>query len=183
MKPALLCILLLLACMVRAQDSSRISRPRFQSINMIGFMEGESGTGFQAQTINGFRLNRYFAGAGIGLDSYGFRSIPLFLDLRTYLFSSRNPFIYLAGGRNFPWEGKTDEWASDYNSGWFYDLGVGYSLPLKAVSVLFSGGYSFKTYQKIERYPGFCPTPPCPEDVYHYDYKLRRISVRMGVSF
>ena len=71
---------------------------RFHSINMAGIIKGEKSSYIQLQTINGVAFNKWFAGAGMGLDYYTFRTIPLFLDVRRTITNKQNaPFLYKKG--------------------------------------------------------------------------------------
>ena len=65
----------------------------FSSINQIGLLAGEGGEGFQLQTINGLRYKTWMVGAGVGIDGYRFRSIPLFLELRKEFNLKSNAFF------------------------------------------------------------------------------------------
>ncbi len=175
-------VFLLLFCFT-AFAQQETSGKKFQSINLLGIMEGEAGTGFQIQTINGIKLNKNFIGVGVGLDYYFMRSIPLFIDLRREMLASRKAFVYADGGINFPWQDQSFDWEIKSSSGLFYELGIGYRIPLKGCSFLMSGGYSYKRFDQKESYPIYCLLPPCPEQVYYYKHELRRISVKMGISF
>src|SRR5262245_27408802 len=76
----------------------------FNSLAQLGILEGEAGTAFQLQTINGIQFKTWSAGIGVGLDYYKYRSIPLFLDLRKYILNKpRTPFLYADGGIHFAW--------------------------------------------------------------------------------
>lgn len=182
-------IIILLACFVfaGAQDVPKQSaKIRFQSDMQLGFLEGSAGPFFQIQSVNGIRYKTWSLGIGAGLDYYGMRSIPLFLDLKKDLLQNRQtPFIYLSGGRHFPWEeAPINEWTKSYpESGWFYDAGIGYTIPLKKQSILFSAGYSFKSFDEVVQTEVVCLTWPCPQFKESYSYKLRRLSLRAGIRF
>ena len=183
MRAYLFLLSFLFSVSVQAQNDSSKPKLKFHSINQLGILEGQAGTGFQVQSINGILFRKLFLGAGIGLDYYQMRSVPLFLDLRTYLLRSQKPFVYVDGGTHFPWARKSFDWPAEYKAGLFYDMGIGYSVPLRGCAFLVSAGYSYKAYKEIQRYPNYCLTPPCPETVYNNSYQLRRVSVKMGLSF
>jgi hypothetical protein len=162
------------------------SRIRFQSDMQLGFLEGSAGPFFQIQSVNGIRYKTYSIGIGAGLDYYAMRSIPLFLDIKKDLFKNRQtPFFYLSGGRHFPWEeAPINDWTkSSPESGLFYDAGIGYAIPLKKQSILFSAGYSFKAFDEVVENEVVCITWPCPQFKESYSYKLRRLSIRAGIRF
>ena len=70
-------------------------------------------------------------------------------------------------------------------TGLFYDLGIGYSIPLKSNAIVLSAGYSFKSYSSRENmyYYWWYYNPDNSEDYVYHDYKLRRISIKAGFSF
>ena len=159
----------------------------FQSINNLGFLEGSAGSAFQLQTINGFRYRSFSAGVGIGLDYYLSRSVPLFLDIRKDLFGGKRqtPFVYLSGGKHFPWIVNRNEWTEiSQTSGWYYDAGIGYAIPVNTHAIIFSAGYSYKNYdEKVTSPDIMCLIGPCPEYQEKYSYQLRRISLKAGFRF
>lgn len=183
MKQIILAALLFVQFASYAQGKPASNKPVFQSVNQVGVLEGAEGTALHLQTVNGFRLNKVFLGLGVGLDYYKLRSIPLFLDMRKYLLRSGNMFLYGDGGLHFPWEGKSFDWPSTYQPGLYYDLGLGYRVPLKGYGIQLSAGYTYKAYTQEQRFPDFCFMPPCEEQVISTRYQLRRIAVKMGVSF
>lgn len=162
----------------------------FHSINQMGLLEGEKGTSFQLQTINGVAKNYWFAGIGAGIDHYHLRTIPVFLDVRTNIIKKdKSPFIYADAGISFPWEkgNNNNLWLkNEYNNGRFFDVGIGYTTPLSKVGAfVFSIGYSEKKLTE-ERYNYFYIMPA--ENVYdlnktEYNYCFRRISVKAGWQF
>src|SRR5580698_558321 len=99
------CLLFQFAVMsIHAQQPQNKNAWCFQSINNIGLIIGQKDAAFDLQTVNGFRYKSMFGGVGVGLDYYGFRSVPLFADLRKYFGSNKNAFfIYEDCGVNFAW--------------------------------------------------------------------------------
>jgi hypothetical protein len=183
-KQIFVCIFfILLYCGIHAQDTSR-SKLRFESTAQIGFVEGQMGTSAQLQLVNGIRFKYFSAGIGVGLDYYAMRSIPLFIDLKKdILKNGKSPFIYADAGVNFPWKTRSFEWVSDTDAGIFYELGVGHRFPVKSHAIMLSLGYSFKSYAHEEVQEVWCLVPPCPVITQHFDFKLRRLSVKAGFSF
>ena len=89
----LLALALLFGCL---HSSAQKPKYTFQSNMQFGLLEGQRGSAFQLQTVNGLQFNTWFAGLGAGLDYYHTRSIPLFLNLRKSFFSGeKTPFIFL----------------------------------------------------------------------------------------
>ncbi len=162
---------------------------RFSSINQAGILEGESGTAFQLQSINGIQLGTWFTGIGAGLDYYRYRGIPLFLDLRKNILNrNRTPFLFADGGIHFAWvqdKYKTGWNRNEFSNGLYYVVGLGYRLGLrKNDAFVFSLGYSFKRMEEKRYSTVFCINPPCDEQLYEtLNYGLRRVSLQLGFSF
>jgi len=159
----------------------------FSSINQLGLLAGEKNEAFQVQTINGLQYRTWMVGAGVGIDGYRFRSIPLFLHLRKeFSLKSNAIFIYNDIGMNYPWL-KTEQksvWGptEDYDHGIYYDGGIGYKILLKKHAVVFGGGFSLKEFSE-KRLSGFCPfVGPCYEQSDEYFYSLKRITLKLGVQ-
>lgn len=182
---------LLLMMNAVAQQKDKI---RFQSTNNAGVIIGGHNQAFQLQSINGIRYKTYLAGIGIGRDDYYFKTIPLFLDLRKNLSEKKStPFVYLDLGASIPWDrAKIETWTSSYyKTGFLYDMGIGYSVPIKGKFAFnFSAGYSEKILNEtretsswiwIDYMPG--PASSSYKDTADYRYTFRRISLKIGFSF
>ncbi|MFL5808814.1 MAG: hypothetical protein ACJ749_04785 [Flavisolibacter sp.] len=185
-KQSLFCICtLFISINLNAQSDTPLhTKQKFETAVLIGFVEGEMGTSMQLQLINGIRFSHTSVGIGAGLDHYAMRSIPLFIDIRqNILKSAKSPFVYADAGINFPWKSKDFEWATDTDSGIFYELGLGYRFPVKSNAVLLNLGYSFKSYAHEDQMELWCLVPPCPVITNHYDFKLRRLSLKLGFNF
>ena len=116
-----------------AQKNTLTGQWQFHSINNLGLLEGETGSAFQLQTINGAQYKSWFAGVGIGLDFYRFRTIPLFVDIRKEFGKSNNKlFVYSDMGINFSWvtdQQKTSNVENDkFGNGFYGDWGFGYKV-------------------------------------------------------
>jgi hypothetical protein len=105
---------------------------KFSSINQVGLLSGSSGEAFMLQTINGLKKDKWFAGAGTGLDFYRERTIPLFLAIRRDLINRINtPFVYADAGINFSWLNSFQKQQKQFpisSPGLIYDLGIGWKL-------------------------------------------------------
>lgn len=172
-----------------AQDvvvNNKMKMP-FGSINTVGILEGQKGTAFQLQTINGLHYNSWFAGLGLGMDYYHFKSIPVFLDVRKKLFNTAVPlYVYADAGVHFTLRNDSeDDWTySRFNDGFIYDAGIAYTFPVKRnYEFILSAGYSEKRVMEDRFTKYYCINPPCNDNKENYDYKFRRISVKAGVSF
>jgi hypothetical protein len=187
MRILLIAIVSLCFTQVQAQEIKENScRIKFQSDLQMGVLVGEGGHNFQIQSVNGIRIKSFSIGLGAGIDFYAERSIPVFLDIKKDLFGKREtPFIYFSGGRHFPWKVENEEeWnKSEQEPGWFYDAGIGYTIPLKKQSIIFSAGYSYKSYDETVKYNTQCLWGDCPTYNEDFSYQLRRISLRAGIRF
>jgi hypothetical protein len=174
-----------------AQESPAINKAwKFHSINQVGLLEGQAGSAFQLQTINGFQHRSWFGGVGLGLDHYRFRGIPLFLDVRKEFGQLANRFfVYADLGIHFSWV--TDKQKNsilyvtpkNFSTGLYSDAGIGYTIRLKKKnSLLFSAGYSFKNMKAtvLDTRPIAWDGLPFT-DIYHYE--LHRVDMKFGWAF
>jgi hypothetical protein len=157
---------------------------QFQSILNAGVMEGERGGDFFIQTINGIHYKGWFAGIGVGLDYYRFRSIPLFLDIQKNLLKRNvSPFLYADAGVSMPWR-KSNEtyfWEPDISKGLYYDIGAGINFANgKKQGLTASLGYSYKFVKETSINPMQCFTFPCPQYKQSRSYDLGRLSLKLG---
>lgn len=167
--------------------SQKKQNGRFHSINQAGLLEGEKGAALQLQTINGMQYKSWFAGVGVGLDYYRFRSLPLFIDMR----KSFGPFfVYLDGGIHFAWltDKEKNNDPGSFSKGFYGDLGAGYTFKLSnKTAILFSAGYSYKRAVSIQKFPtGYCPVASaCTVDYNYvrYAYELNRLNIKAGIQF
>ena len=177
-----------LSVMVSAQQKTASVGWQFHSINNIGLLEGQTGSAFQLQSINGMQYRSWYAGIGLGLDFYRYRTIPLFLDIRKEFGSGVNKFFaYADGGINFCLltDNQKSMYLTDdhYEAGFYTDLGLGYKIGLgKTNHLLMSIGYSLKklkeSYQSYFFYP-----PDNALNKEQINYSLNRLSLKMGWEF
>ena len=179
-------ILLVSAHVVNAQKKAE-----FHSQNYAGVLEGEHGSKFQLQSINGMQWRTWFAGIGTGIDYYYFRSVPLFLSFNKFLCSCNRSFFFsLDGGVNWVWDNNTENninWSrnGDFAASPYWGTGIGYKIGLKNKkdAVLLNIGYSQKRAREFVNSVPFCRFPPCPELTDVYRYRLNRLSLRVGWQF
>jgi hypothetical protein len=162
---------------------------KFGSQNYVGVLEGGSPTALQLQTINGFRSKTWFAGVGTGIDYYFQRSIPLFVSVAKFLPEGKLPF-FVSGdiGINFPWIRNDLYYFQDpgaYSASFYWAGGLGYQFRSKkrTEGFLLNLGYSFKHLINETNYTNPCLVPPCPVWTEKYDYRLRRLSLKVGWMF
>jgi hypothetical protein len=182
-------IVLTLVCTIQAQKNKHSLK--FNSINSIGLLSGEIQNKFTFQTINGLQYQGWFAGLGAGLDNYGYRNIPAFMDIRkTFGYNQWQPFVYIDGGINFPLHSSDlqKEWAGIYKvQNTFYgEAGSGVNKNLnKRLQFNFSIGYSYKHLSYLQynmSYYGiiynYQPSPTSTQ----YDFYYRRIAIKTGLQ-
>ena len=167
---------------------------KFHSINNISLINGDNGVSTGLQSINGFQKGNLFAGVGIGLDYYLYRTVPLFADFRYQFGKTKNKFFaYADGGVNFDWveenynDGPIFIWdgsrnSSEFHDGAYTDLGLGYMVRSKkgGGGLVLSLGHSYKSLKKTISYPDW-RTQETITDVYHYN--LNRIVLKVGWKF
>ena len=156
---------------------------------MAGLLESENETGFQVQTINGVGYKNWFGGIGTGIDWGGTRSIPLFLSVNKFLNSPKLP-LYFSGdlGTNFVWLDNSRQdfgYRGKYEGGLYWATGLGWRFGMKKNNnaVLLNFGYNNKRIINSYEVVHPCLVPPCPVDKTTYDYRLRRLSLRVGWMF
>ena len=187
--------ILVLSFQTIAQVNNISQKARLQSISNIGLLEGSNGSFFSLQTILGVKFNKSFAGIGVGLDYYRFRSIPLFVDLRQEFGKSPNAvFVYGDIGYNFDW--LTDEdrretafaTNANFKGGLYYDAGIGYKYAVTSKqALLFSFGYAYKKIKLDDQVRGVCIGGNCPPatqtETQVYKYSMPRWVVKAGWWF
>jgi hypothetical protein len=196
--PRLSLLLLLLTILTgssSAQQTNIAETWQFHSINNVGILEGQIGSAFQLQTINGVQYKSWFCGAGLGLDYYKFRTIPLFFDLRKEFGKSVNKlFLYSDLGVHFSWvtdKEKTNYVVDDkFGNGIFAEAGLGYKAVIgKNHGLLISAGYSYKklreAYNSLQYYPGLymINSEQNINNQSQINYALSRLSIKMGWQF
>jgi len=162
---------------------------QFHSINNLGLLEGQTGSSFMIQTINGIQNRSWFVGAGVGLDFYRYRTIPLFIDIRKDFGQSVNKiFVYADLGTNFSWvtDNEKEHYLTEdkFGNGFYSDLGLGYKVRTgKNNSLLLSLGYSFKKLTETYRSQFYYPDLPPNEQFDRISYSLNRLSIKIGWQF
>lgn len=185
MKVFFYCFFLLVQLVCSAQKQ----KLKFKSTSLAGIAWGVD-DGLIVQTINGVYYKTFSVGMGIGIDYYFKRTIPLFLDIRKNIFDKQQtPFVYADVGTNLPWvKAKEKSWwyTSEFAGGVYFDVGVGYKVPLhKKLSMNMCFGYSQKEIKETRENKAMINDFP-PYDRYnaeYFTYTLRRFSLKAGLSF
>ena len=155
---------------------------------------GQSGGNLLLQTVNGVRFKDFFTGAGVGVDYYHYKTLPVFFDARRYFGKKNNGFAYADIGYNFPLKNKPGKDIPYYQSykfsgGIYTDLGLGYKMKfINKSSFLLSAGYSYKRVSDkigtVNPVIDCMVGTSCPLlDYSKYSYGFGRIILKAGVDF
>jgi hypothetical protein len=189
------CFLSVLFFNVQAQK-----KPIFNSITNIGALFGSADNSYSVQQIVGVEYKKIMLGAGVGLDAYSYRSLPVFIDTRYKLNNKKwQPFVYGQAGVNVAYSEKevqekffnwnnTFPWVAtnaNPNNSFYGEIGVGVEKKLsKFLRLQISGGYSYKhlqyTAQSVNMLSSFMP-PTIPTN--EYNFYMRRWAIRFGFRF
>ena len=162
---------------------------KFRTLNEVGLLQGESKAAFHIQSLNGFEKKNWFAGIGVGLDYYRYKSIPLFAEGIKYFGKTQNKiFVYANAGMHFVWE-KNDNtiyYTETYHPAFYGGAGIGYKAGFKNGGGFFlSAGYSYKRVDDVQREYNSCPfAGQCyPTSPNKYVYTLNRLLLQIGLMF
>ncbi|MEO5563357.1 MAG: hypothetical protein ABIR18_07980 [Chitinophagaceae bacterium] len=179
-------VLFLLPFLAFCQEKEK-ERAGFRSIVAIGAIGGAERTNFLCQYSAGLRFDRYFAGVGIGFDSYRFNTIPVFADWRINFTNKKVLFVYgnigtniTIGSKNY----KEDFQTTKIRPGLYTDAGFGYRIQLPKSNVIsLSVGHSFKKLTQEQTFTYQCGLVPCEPTTDTYNYKFNRLIVKAGWEF
>ncbi len=181
----LLC--LLLPSWAMAQDHKATTRPHIQSTAGVSLSVGQAEPAWQWQWVNGLKVNNWFAGVGVGMDYYRFRTVPVFLSARRERLFNRSFFAFVDAGVAVPAVRKQEknEWLlkDDFYMGFYSETGVGIKIPAgKKMSLLLSAGYSFRTLREEAEFPSASSYWPSPNTENVYRYKFHLLTLRAAIS-
>jgi hypothetical protein len=186
-------LLLLMLATIVSFGQKKTAAYKFHSINNLSLINGDNAVSGGMQSINGFQKNNLFAGVGLGLDYYLYRTVPLFADFRYEFGKTKNKFFaYADGGVNLEWveetysDGPIFIWegsniSAEFHDGAYTDLGLGYMVGTKkGGGLVLSLGHSYKSLKKTFSYPDW-RTQETITDIYHYNFN--RIILKVGWKF
>lgn len=160
------------------------SKAIFRSYNSVGIVAGKLPVAFTAQTENGLDYKNWFIGAGLGIDFYYQKTMPLFAAFKkAFPINSNSLFLYLNAGSNIITKNKKaiNFFSIVETSGGFYtEAGVGYKINISKKSNVF---FSLGTTKKNVRQTGFSEDVYGMPGVLDTHYKFSRTSFRMGYQF
>lgn len=183
-----------------AQQQPAPAKFAFRSIAQFSMINGNDAVSAGIQSVNGATFKGWFAGVGIGLDFYRYRSVPIFLDLRKEFAVKKNKiFIYADGGYNLPWVKKNNvsrDWPGwgnykedyVYKGGKYFDAGLGYAIGFaKGGAFLLSAGYSHKAFDETKTTSNTSgvgtPQETTFTDVQKFSYRFNRLMLKVGWQF
>jgi hypothetical protein len=186
-------VLLLLSISIFSSAQKKTINYKFHSINSVSFLNGENEVSAGLQSVNGFQKGNWFAGAGVGLDYYIYRSVPVFADVRYEFGKKKNRFFgYADAGVNFAWvedymyngpiifDGPIVN-PEKFQDGFYSDAGLGYIVNFKKTGgLILSLGHSRKTLRQDVTYTDW-RTGHSTTDIYRY--KFNRIALKVGWRF
>jgi hypothetical protein len=182
-------LLLMLLVLMTAVCQAQTKKLKFHSLNSVAMTAGESRATAAYETINGFEFSTWFAGLGVGLDNYHFKSIPVFMDTRKYLGSNKLVFLFGNIGADCPAQKQAAKEFTyhDYyyfKPGIYADAGIGYRFAvIKKPLLVFSLSNSYKSMHARTGVYTECLIAPCPVTFKDYHYNFYRLMVRAGLMF
>lgn len=190
----LLCLITFMCCPsftqhINAQTNKKTIH--FTSLNSVGLLNGQIASTFTMQTINGISYKKASVGIGVGIDNYGYRTIPLFVDFRkSFGNNAIKPLLFVDFGIGYPV--KTDktsgQWSNVYTNTSVkrsfcgeWGLGIEKALGSGSSSFFVTASYSYKkyAYTQIMNWP----YGPDGTNETRQDYHYNRIALRMGYRF
>jgi hypothetical protein len=168
------------AAQVSTKGNDRLAR--FHSYNTVQLLNGSNSTSVALVSVNGFQLNHFFTGIGVGYDYYFRRTAPLFAEVR-YDFGNHKRKLQLFAdfGANFLVDKKNG--AQNNKTGRYWSTGFDYYIPVHKDAFTIGVGYSSK--QVIYFGDNFLvlPVEGWQNVPIKYDYLLNRIAIRCGWVF
>ncbi len=186
-------LLLILFCSSCVKSIAQKNKVYFSSSANIGLLVGEAQKTASFQIINGIKIDKWRLGIGTGLDNYGTKSIPAFIDVRyTYGAKKWQHFVYANGGIDFPlynnfFRGSTPNnnfFKSTYKlyNSLCGEAGVGLSKPItKKLSLNLTAAFSYKHLQYLETKNYNDVLGNKVTNMYNFYY--RRLALRVGLQF
>ncbi len=190
--------LLVFCCLVTVSlvaQNKKTKHYQFRSVNSLALVNGSNATAIALQSVNGFKKGAWFAGIGVGLDYYLYRTVPVFADIRYEFGKSKNKvFVYADGGYNIEWVNEystSNGWfwnttGHEFHNGFYTDAGLGCAVGMKnGEALVLSVGHSHKYLEETITTQGWEPGPqPGPTAQTSLNrYRLNRIVVRIGWRF
>jgi hypothetical protein len=161
----------------------------------VGLQLSSENTDYALHIINGYQFNQFLGtGLGLGMEQYGdFTTLPLFAQVRGYLRNHRvTPFYHGSVGYGFAWYDNPDnvnEVEFETKGGLYWEIGVGYKVHFKPLSLLFNLGYkqqvTVRDFESPHYYAPWSSFRAPGSDSMEISEKttFRRLSFGVGVLF
>lgn len=145
-------IILVLQCAVHAQTNSK-KYWQFQSFNSLQMLTGKTINSVSVHSVNGFQLNKLFAGIGTGFDYYYQISVPLFLELRHDITNKERKLqAFVNAGLHIPFSNVNRQQSfktGDFKAGRLLAAGIDYYVPVKSDAIIVGLAFSQKKLTQL----------------------------------
>ena len=191
MKKRILLFLIFISATFLVMAQQKKAKYNFHSVNNLALVNGNSAVSTALQSVNGIQHGPWFAGLGVGIDYYRYRTVPLFADLRYSFGKKKNKFFaYADAGMNFTWvqdhfiDNPTiwnNQTSNRFKNGIYTDIGFGYSAGAKnGNAFVLSLGHSHKSMEETETYQDWRTREWLLK---HNSYDFNRIMLKIGWQF
>lgn len=163
-----------------------------KSVNTVGISFGNAGSYFNIKSVNGIAKQKWFAGIGVGVDFYKYKSVTATADYRKYIFKKNNFGINGAAGYNFPFDNKDKTgfipvdsyYSKKFKGGLYSTAGLFYEFKLfKKIKGVINPDFNIRRMSIVSKDVMPCLVAPCPETVTTYTYNLQTFSIKTGIVF
>lgn len=181
-----LVIVITMPLMVTAQKTG--NRLHYFNITQFGWLLGDKQRTGSVQTINGVAIKKYFAGIGVAYDKYGYKSLPVFADLRYSLLQGKTSMLQVYGDAGINNPLASDFLPRKYSNGQDYHIykksfygeaGITYLLHIGDNAWLTAGaGYNYKTFKYTEEF--YTGSSDLTHTTTNYTYRYSKYVLRVG---
>jgi len=166
------------------------NKPHYYNVTQFGWLLGSNQHTFGVQMINGVAVKRYYAGIGVAYDRYGYKSLPVFADLRYNLLPGKTSILQVYGNAGINNPLNSDELPRKYGNGEDYntfkksfygEAGVTYLLTI-GDNLCFNvgAGYNYKTFKY--RQHAYIGSGVLTETYTDYTYRYSKYVLRIGFA-
>lgn len=166
------------------------SKPHYYNVSQFGWLLGSNQHTFGLQMINGVAIKKYYAGIGVTYDRYGYKSIPVFADLRYSLLAGKTNTLQVYGNAGINNPLYSDELPHKYGNGEDYntfkksfygEAGLTYLLTINDNFCFNVGaGYNYKTFKYKQR--TYFGSGVLTEAYIDYTYRYSKYVLRVGFA-
>jgi hypothetical protein len=143
-----LCVTMLLFNYALCAQANSKKQLQFHSFNSLQVLTGKTINSLSAHSVNGFQLNKLFAGIGTGFDYYYQTSVPLFLELRLDITNKERKLqAFVNAGLHIPFSNVNRQQSfktGDFKPGRLMAAGIDYYVPVKTDAIVIGIAFSQK---------------------------------------